>query len=519
MTQPRRINVRPKNSANAPVIDNDKDTIHGTEIGSRGGAFTWTNGTGLYNGPEEYGRIPIDNLVEMRRVDGQARALMRLLTLPIVAALKESEWILPEDVDVDDSAEEVIKFCNDMWNLPPYRGGMTTPKTKLLKETLLALSDGVSVFEECRQIPGDGPLKGKLVLQKLAYRDPRTVTFLSDENGGFDGIKQKVFKNGFYDDVEIPKNKVIYYAVNEEESPRIGVSYFEPAYMHYDLKRKLYYIAHIAAQLAAVPGRVGEMGPGATPTRIRNFQQALSQFGFNSSITIPNGWKVTPFNSNTSFPFLELIDHHNMMMAASVLAKFMQSEDRQVLIDNGKGDASSDMFVMQLETIMAEIAEIWSNYLMPKYVDWNFPGVKIYPVFRFGQISDSTRDTLKALFTTLATAGSVNSNPEFLEAIEEKLAKRLGLEIDYKAIEERKEIQRMAETVQQANDAIAGAEQQSQTTDNTGNTDATTQNIEQNRVAEMSQADLETLFELATQAAALLKERPDFDQIAPIDSF
>lgn len=459
---------------NMPVGPISVVPVIGNEFGVRkGNVWSWDTASGLTIAPPDYLAVPIDELVQMRRSDGQARALMRLMTLPIRASLRDSEWILPEGTE---GGEEEVDFANAMWNLPPNAGGMTTPKMALLKQTLLAITDGVSVFEEVRQVPQTGPLAGKITIRKLAYRDPRTIKFLTDDSGGFEGVRQKTSVNGKEVDVILAKDKVIYYAANEEENQFYGVSFFEPAYKHYDLKRKLYYVAHVAAQLAAVPGRLGKIGANAANDvrKIGQFQEALSNFAFNFSMTYPDGWDVKEFNSNTSFDFLRLIDHHNMMMAASVLAKFMQMEDRQVLIDNGKADASADMFVLELEAIMQEIAEVWSNYLMPKYMDWNF-GSGIYPVFKFGQLTDSARDTIKELFTTLSPAGNLNCTPEFLRETERKLALRLGYDIDYDAIAAREEQQAIMQEQLQAQQVEAqnATDEDPQSSSPTGTGDAT----------------------------------------------
>lgn len=446
-------------------------------------------------------KIAIDDLVEMRRRDGQARALMRLFTLPILSAMADGEWIMPDieeddveatpdPVKVDKSAkgaepkpgEEVeadpkqqpadktklkapddesaddpdladeqddeesepkkiekpsdpeADFANMMWNLPPQAGGMTTSKTTVLKKHLQALMDGFAVFEEVRHVPEDGPLKGKITLRKLAYRDPRTVRFRVDDTGGFNGVRQVASINGKTIDVKIPKEKVFYWACHEEENPYYGVSMFEAAYHHYEVKRKLYYIAHLAAQFAAVPGRVGTVPKGADPRHVTAFKQSLMNFAFNTAMVAPEGYVVTPFNGNANFDFIKLIDHHNHMMSKSVLSSFLDNDQRTALIEVGVTDPNTDFFVMALESLMDDLAEHWSMYLMPKYIDWNF-GSKRYPIFKFGQLSDGAKDAIKEIFTAVVSSSVLNSTPEFVRELEKKLAKSLDLDIDYEEIE------------------------------------------------------------------------------------
>lgn len=376
--------------------------------------------------------IPLDDLVEMRRRDGQARALVRLFILPILAAFADGEWIAPDGGD--DDAKEEVEFANNLWNLPPQAGGMTTSKMSFLKKSLQALTDGFAVFEEVRQVPEDGPLKGKITIRKLAYRDPRTIRFRVDKKGGFDGVRQVASINGQAVDIHIPKEKCWYWTCNAEENPYYGVSMFESAYYHYEIKKKLYYIAHLAAQFAAVPGRIGTIPKGADPRVVQAFKQSLMNFAFNTAMVAPEGYEVTPFNGHTGFDFIKLIDHHNHMMSKSVLAAFLDQEARTALVDLASSDPSTDFFIMALESLMDDLAESWSTYIMPKYIDWNF-GTKKYPVFKFGQLSEPAKDTIKELFTAVVTSSVLNSTPEFVRELEKKLTTSLDLDIDYDEIE------------------------------------------------------------------------------------
>lgn len=402
-------------------------------------ASTWQDWAGgpVPKGTLAVGRDPMapsqDEMVYMIRRDGQARALLNLLTLPIRAAFANSEWVSP-----DDGGEEEAAFANLMWKLPHTAGGMQVSSSMFLRQTLLALAHGFSAFEVVRQIPDTGPLKGKLTLKKMGYRDPRTVTFLSDQHGQFQGFRQITNFGMRAINVVIEEQNAWYWAANEEENPMYGVSYFEPAFQHYQMKRKLYYIGHLAAQLAAVPGRIGEIPLGASPRQIQEFKTALANFAFNTAMVAPPNFKVTPFNGNSGFNFLALVDHHNTMMAGSVLAKFFQDSDRTTLIDNSTSDTGADMFVQMLEAITGELSESWSNKLMPQFIDANFSGGS-YPQHKFAPLTDANKQAIFDIFEALVVATSLNCTPEFVRMTEEKLAERLGYDIDYKAIAQQEE--------------------------------------------------------------------------------
>jgi len=431
----------PPSNASEPT----PDPLVGEEIGLQQTfpASTWddfaygrakqdSNGSYLIRNKSD--AVPLNDLIEMRRRDGQTRALLRLFVLPILSCLAEAEWVAPDWTE--DDAEAEVEFANMMFRLPPSAGGMSSSLDKIMRYTLLSILEGFSAFEEVRQIPDDGPLKGKITLRKLAHRDSSTIKFRVDDKGGFNGFTQ-TFRDpqGEIQKVKIDKDKAWYYAVNEEENPYYGVSMFETAWYHYDIKTKLYYIAHVASQFAAVPGRIGYYPSSAMNTpAVNKFTNALATFAFNTSLALPDTYKVDAFNANSGFKFVELIDHHSHMQAKSVLMQFADSENRMVLIDNGKADASADMYVKMLEAIMSQIAESWTNNLMPKYIKWNF-GSNNFPVFRFGQLSDTARDAVKEVFTAVVTSSVLNCTPEFVRELEKKLTTRLGLDVNYEEIE------------------------------------------------------------------------------------
>jgi hypothetical protein len=379
--------------------------------------------------------VTIDQLTEMRRRDGQAKALIQLVTLPLRLALMAGEWIAPDD---ETEGGQEVEFANNVWNTPPIMGGMTTPKSKVIRQILLALIDGFAAFELVHDVAEKGPFKGKIYPRKIAYRDPRTIKFKVDDNGGYVGFQQTTTTfNGEYLDKFFGRDKTFVFTQHDEFNPYYGVSLFESAYPHFDAKRKLYYIAHLAAQFAAVPGRVGTVAPGAKAKDIAAFRQALMNFAFNGSMVAPPEYEVHPFNPSSGFDFLKLIDHHNHQMSKSILAPFFDQEQRTVLIENNaQNDSDADLFLQCLVSISDNVAENLTHYLMPKYINWNF-GTEVYPVFKPGQLSDSARKAIVNLFNTIVVSGVLNCTPEMVREMEKKMAEEMGLDIDYAEIEKK----------------------------------------------------------------------------------
>jgi phage gp29-like protein len=394
--------------------------------------------------------VGVRELVAMRRTDGQARALYRLITLPIRAALKTATFVPEEGVDGGD---DEAQFIQDMLTLPVTGGGMQVPFGRFMAQLVMAIFDGFEAFEMVYWQPKTGPLKNKWTLKKLAHRPSEQLTFILDRNSEFKGLRQRTMYQDQYVDVVIPGENILYYTANAEERPFYGISYFNAAYKHWEAKFKLYVVAHIAAQRAAVGTRVGTIPPNPSREEKTAFQRALSDVGIAQWMTMPEGYKVESLKEAGGFDFLAYINHHNSQMSKSVLAAFFDDSQGTggdaSLIDFGR--QSDALFLLMLQTIMGEIEEVINNQLIPRFIDWNFNSGK-YPLFRFGQLTEEQKGALLDVFKALAVVAPDASNvvPEMWKEIEKQIAEEFGLEIDWEAVEQREaEEQAQAEAMMQ----------------------------------------------------------------------
>jgi hypothetical protein len=393
----------------------------------------------------------------MRRQDGQARALYRLLTMPLLAALKNCE-VVP--VDGQTGGTQEAQFCKDLLTLPASSGGMTHSFGRFIRQMLLALFNGFSAWEMVYWVPTTGPNKGKITLRKIDWRPAETLTFLLDGQGEFNGFRQRTFFQGRTIDVKIQKDVAVYYAHEEAERPFYGVSMFESAFYHYDKKVKLYYIAHLAAQRAAVGMRVGTMPPNPAANDKNNFIRGLADLGLAQYMVVPSAdWMVQSLKEDSNFDFLGLINHHNSEMSKSILAQWFDQQQ-----GGGQGDSSlvdfgkqSDVtFMMMLDGILEEMAEVITQHIFPRFVDWNF-GTGLYPQFKWGPLTGEQKAAIQDTFDKLSTAGqNANVTPQFMLELEKKLSAEFGFDIDYDTIEAEQEKQHKLQ--QQMDQATAKAQ-------------------------------------------------------------
>jgi phage gp29-like protein len=398
--------------------------------------------------------VTVRALQAMRKTDGQARALYRLITLPIRAALKTATFVPEQNVE---GGEDEAKFIEQMLTLPASAGGMMVPFNQVISQLLMAIFDGFSAFEMVYWTPKKGPLKGKWTLKKIAHRPSDTLTFLLDRNGEFVGLRQRTMFQGREIDETIPGEHVIRYAANEEERPFYGESYFQSAYYHWDKKFKLYVIAHLACQRAAVGTRVGKMPANPTREEKLAFQKSLADLGVAQWMTIPETYAVESLKEGPNFDFLAYINHHNSQMSKSVLASFFDKEqgggDSGKLVDFGQ--QSDALFLLMLQTIMSEIESVINDQVIPRFIDWNFSSGK-YPTFQFGSLSQEQKAAIVDVFRQLAVAGqSLTIRPEFIHELEKVVAEEFGLEVDWETVEEEMAAEKEVMAAQQEMDQAA----------------------------------------------------------------
>ena len=399
-------------------------------------------------------RPTVRQLATMRRLDGHARALYRLLTLPIRAALNTATFVPA------DGGEKEAEFIDLVFRTAPANGGMTQTFQKFMGHLLTGLFDGFAAFEKVFWVPEFGPLEGKYTLKKLAHRPSETITFLMDSNGGFGGLRQRTHLGGKTVDAFIDPEYAFYYAAQEEERKFYGVSFFESAFPHYDAKAKAYFTAHLAAQRAAVGTRVGTVPSNASAGAKREFAHNLSNLSLAQWMMLPDGFGVDVLREGGSYDFLGLINHHNHMMSESVLANFFDKDT-----GGGSGESGAlvnfaqpgdDMFILMLRAVMDDIANSINHYIIPQLIDYNFDGAK-YPTFTWGTFTDEQRQAIASTFDKLATAGqSVNVVPEFMRELQKIMAEEMGIVIDWDAVDAREAEEKAAQAAMDMGMAAGG---------------------------------------------------------------
>lgn len=390
--------------------------------------------TGMKDEEARTDRISIDNYIKMLDTDDTIQALYSILTLPIIAT---SYRINADENDAGETQADLIR--NNLLE-PPHKGGMETPFDLFLLQLMRAFLEGFQLFERVYKVKD-----GKIIINRLAHRDSRTLTLKRDKTGGFGGAVQRVSYNGEYKDISIDAYKCFLFTYGKEHSYLYGRSAFKAAYVNYDKKRRLEYLDSISLQNDAIKAKyltrtnAAEVDTKDAKSARNKALAALAKLGETKPVAaIPYGYELNVIDSNgrDAGPSIE---RQNAGMARSVLAQFilLGTQGKSNVGSFALSESSADIFKIALKGTMQNIENHINNYLIPDLIDYNFADPH-YPEFHFDDLTSDVMKVMTDAFMKLVEKDRISD--EMVKGIEDATASRL--EIDRERI--KKEMERQA---------------------------------------------------------------------------
>lgn len=349
--------------------------------------FYWKDGIVIYE--------------QMSRADAQPIAITQLLELPI----RRATWsIEPASEEArDKEVASLIESClfHDM-RYQTTSGRIQHQKwDDTLRHILMMLRFGFMAFEVNWRID-DGWVKWARWTPLL----PRTVWrwWVGDDNE-LVGIQQWTFKDYNYQFVDIPADKLLLFVHRQEGQNYEGVSIFRAAYKHWWMKEQYYKVQAIDIERNAISVPVIYLPENFTSADITMGQQILANLRANESMgaTLPPGWKLEYANMREkgAAPIQQAIDHHDLMIARSVLGQFLN------LGASGHGaynlDNSQKMTLLAaLQAECEYIEDVINSDAIPRLVDYNYDGVENYPKLKASKLIAQEIDLLAEALEKLA---------------------------------------------------------------------------------------------------------------------
>lgn len=326
--------------------------------------------------PEQF--LPIYD--KMYKSHGQVRAIMDVLMLPLI----EADWsIKAASLDAEDKA--IGQFVQD--NL--FHGMQRSWHETLGFILLEMLRDGFAVLEKVWARGDDGQTR----YAKLAPRLSKTIyRWYPNDNDELDRIQQRVYRvnadglTGQYWYPVIPANKLVVFTHRQEGNNFQGVSVLRAAYRHWYYLDQLERIDAIAAERGGVGIPVMIEPPGGPKQKsdrdiAANVLASLHAHE-KTYVLVPDGWKFEMVVPGHGRDIISSIQYHNMMIARSVLAQFIN-------LDRGGSYALSmdisTFFLQALHSVARYLRDVFNRDVIRPLVDLNFQTDR-YPTLEVGDL-------------------------------------------------------------------------------------------------------------------------------------
>jgi hypothetical protein len=358
-------------------------------------------------------RWPLSLLVfnRMRRQDAQVMSVLRAVTLPI----RRTTW----RVDPAGSKVRVAKFVADELGLPlvgkpekaPNRTRDRFSWSEHLRMALLMLPFGHSYFEQVYRIE-----EGQAQLRKLAWRPHSSISKIGvADDGGLDGIYQ-YGRGPQYQEIFLPVDRLVAYVNDREGGNWYGLSLLRSAYKSWLLKDRALriWIQSLERNGLGVPQYTASEQPPEVrgEERVQRQQEemdaglALAQAyrgGDTAGAALPHGATLDLKGVNGKTLDAEPgIRYFDEQIARAVLAHFLNlgSETGSWAL----GSTFADFFVLSLQTVADQVADVATQHIVEDLVDVNFGESEPAPRIVFDEIGSKHPATAEAI-RALADSG------------------------------------------------------------------------------------------------------------------
>lgn len=332
---------------------------------------------------------------KMRRSDGQVKAILNAIKLPIRSASWKIECL--DNPNVEDFLGECFEAMD--WE--------TT-----LQHILTMVDFGYWIGEKVW-----GVRDGKVILEKIAHRAQSTVyEWKVDEKGDLASVVQYAWKNGVYGYWPIPAEKLFHVALEMEGNNFEGISALRPAYKHWFIKDAIYRIDAIAHERFGIGVPDWELAEGYTPADKAAAETICQDYkaGNQAYIVRPPGHKfgIVGTGEGARYDPHPSIKHHDEMIARAFMAQFLNYGTTQTG-SRALGGESIDMFLDSLKSLAGYIGKQVDIQIIRPLLAYNFPGgANIEAHLRYSGIGKKDVELVVKSAANLGLSGFLAPIPE-----------------------------------------------------------------------------------------------------------
>lgn len=378
------------------------------------------------------------DMTEMLQKDYKAKQIENVLSLPLMSAEYD---ILPGGPG--DTGE--AKWLKTFWETDAFMGGCRTSLHQIIGLMTSAFYYKRAYFEKVFA-QGEGPFKGKIIYDDVAFRPQTTCRLMRDpSNGRFRGFEQEAFyygpeinKAGKWP-IQIPTNRAFVYTHGTRRDPLNGVSDMEVAFWAWKTKQKILMLWFQFLQSVSLPRITVKASDTTTATAVAQEIARMKASGV-LPLGVPGGPDSVSIDTldvsgKGSEQFQAAITWLDTAATSSVLAGFL---DLTSAIAGGRGGNhgsyalskdASDFFLQSLEAKAREMEDQIRAQLFAPLIFHNFGKNAVVPKLKFEPLNDIDKDPAIDLLKAAIAAPPGGPVPtSFVAELAGQVATYLGLD-------------------------------------------------------------------------------------------
>ena len=344
---------------------------------------------------------------KMRRSDGQVRAVLSVLGLPI----RSTTWYVEPPEKASRSEKEAAELLQ-----ADLMGGMRCPFDDVLRGVLGAVYFGFSLSELEWEIRD-----GRAALKSIESRNPLLIeNWLYDERGDLVGALYagtKLRGSGVVDRppahefarVPIPMYRLVHAVYEGEYGSPVGQGLWRPMYPHWKIKSFLYQMATMAAERTSLGVPYATMPESANVAEMEEVRDMLHDLRSSSTsvMVLPFGITLDWFEVKRDLTeSLPLIQHHDALMARAALAQFLNLGQTQT----GTQSLATEhvrLFMDSEDAIARWVAGVLTQQVARRWFEMNYPAAdpRRCPRLRHRPVRMQNLEVLASALSSLVSGG------------------------------------------------------------------------------------------------------------------
>lgn len=348
---------------------------------------------------------------QMRRSDSTVAAMLMACKLPVICA----EWMIVTPDLASPIEKEAAEFVKENLFAVKFK--------KAIENAMLMLDFGCACHEDIWEIDSN-----RIRLKRMAPRLPLTFYrwITKPDTDELIALEQLGYRAGEYTSATLPVGKMALFTFQQEGANFAGRALTRAMYQHWYTKQALYAIDAITCERNGMGVPVITLGPNAAKqdrlAAIQWVQQLIAHE--KTGITIPPGWTFELKGVQGMVKdCMPSIAHHNMQIALAVIGQFLlMGQEHGSGGNRSLGETMSDFFLMSLQSTADLVGDVFTKTTIKRMVDFNFPGVKLYPRLVPQQILAFKIDAIVDAVNKMGLSGMMTPDDE----TEAWLRKKLG---------------------------------------------------------------------------------------------